>query len=1529
MNTKQKTGRFALSLTSTEHSRRIKSALVTLGIGVFLSIIGLSYGLPIALHFPGTAAHTKAAKAEPVKTRSALPVLVKFATRGLHPLGGSELPATYTGDPMAAAALHSSSVQPLSLATDDLNNDGAPDLLVGYAAGGHGVIAVYTGNIDAFAPSSPAVYQAVQSGRMPVSFDPAVRLIDLPEPADFMVIGDFNRDGNKDILAAAHGGGLYLLAGDGRGGFGAAQAISLPGKVTALAAGEFNQAHGVADVAVGVTGVDGPEVLIFDGASGGLTGQPMKYSLSAEATSFAFDTLDNDAFLDLAVAAGDEVVILHGGSQTAGKNLGSRAEHINVGFNVRSLTLGSFTWNRDNKRSMALLAEDGTVHLLQRSDLDTRPFTSEEAAALKRNAVNGAEQAEAQGVGTGLRQSSTMSSADVQWSLAKQFDAGLTAAPGNSAGQLSVTTQADLAQISMDVEGKPTAVLAMPKKVNGARDLIVLLSGQVAPTSLIGASPTTIAVNRTDDVHVSTCAGGVNDCSLRGAIDFANANPGTTINVPAGTYQLTVPTTLEQGNLNGDLDVNASGTTIVGAGAGLTIIQQTVVDRVMDINFSSAANFTFSISGVTITGGQDASGLGGGGFLTGGSANSYTITNCTFDTNAVTGVATNTPGGAIGLRVGGNLSVTGSTFTNNNAGTSHGGAISMLPTADTSTSFTVTNSTFSNNQASGEGGAITDQLNGGASSFTTTISNSTFTGNTVMAGGASSIGGGALDIGIGTNAATITQSTFVGNQDTDLFGRGGAIRVTTGTVTARFNRFVNNTTAFPPSGNTVFASGGTSDFTDNWWANITGPNPNDAVSGGGSLTTSPSLTLTITPGSISIPALGSTGLTASFLTDTLGGPIAAANLNVLIGLPVTFGATGGNISGADANIQASGTASATFTATVTGADNATATVDGATATTIINAGVTGLPPSISKLFLPDTIQVNGTSLLSFTITNPNSDPNPTATLTGIQFTDTLPPGVEVASSNLLSNDCGGTVTAVPGSSVISLTGGIVAPSVPLKPPPAWLPSIAGRRRGASRFASNVASRSALSPLSTATGACFISVNVKATTTGVKNNTTGPISSNESGPGATSNTATLTVNAAPVVVPPTLAKSFAAASIPLNGTTSLVFTAANPNSTTNLVNTSFEDVLPSGLVVASPSNVAGSCLATADVVANPGSNDINLVALTLPGSSSCTLSVDVVGTISGVKNNTTSNITASFDDGTGNFVGITGGTASASIVVVLPPSISKSFNPILIAPGTTTALTFTITNPAVNPVAETGVAFSDTLPVGLTVGNSSATVCGGTLTTTAPTAIALSGATIAINSQCVFNVTVTGAVVGNYTNITGPVSSDNGGTGNTATANLTVNTASLTITKTHEDDFERGDTGEYTITVSNSASAGPTNGIVTVTDTLPSVPHTLVPIALSGTGWTCNLGTLTCTRSDVLAPGASYPPITLKVHVPQNIRANVINSATVAGGGDPNSHIANDPTHIEGDGEGDGGDKDRHKHDKDGEHRHRHRDRDGD
>jgi len=277
------------------------------------------------------------------------------------------------------------------------------------------------------------------------------------------------------------------------------------------------------------------------------------------------------------------------------------------------------------------------------------------------------------------------------------------------------------------------------------------------------------------------------------------------------------------------------------------------------------------------------------------------------------------------------------------------------------------------------------------------------------------------------------------------------------------------------------------------------------------------------------------------------------------------------------------------------------------------------------------------------------------------------------------------------------------------------------------------------------------------------------------------------------------------------------------------------------------------------------------------------------------------ITTSYPGDT-NFAGSTGTLTGNPQVVVAPPSIGKAFNPTVIAINGASSLTLTITNPGANTVAEAGVAVTDNLPAGLVVAtpNGLTNTCGGTATATAGSgSVSLTGGTIATNGSCTLTVNVTASAAGNYVNTTGAVSSTNGGTGNTASASLSVQPADLTITKTHADPFSRGQTGaSYNITVKNSG-AGPTLGTVTVVDTLPNVANTLVATAMTGTGWTCTLGTLTCTRSDVLAPGASYPAITLTVNVPTNIKANVTNTVTVSGGGETNTgnDTANDPTHI--------------------------------
>ena len=113
------------------------------------------------------------------------------------------------------------------------------------------------------------------------------------------------------------------------------------------------------------------------------------------------------------------------------------------------------------------------------------------------------------------------------------------------------------------------------------------------------------------------------------------------------------------------------------------------------------------------------------------------------------------------------------------------------------------------------------------------------------------------------------------------------------------------------------------------------------------------------------------------------------------------------------------------------------------------------------------------------------------------------------------------------------------------------------------------------------------------------------------------------------------------------------------------------------------------------------------------------------------------------------------------------------------------------------------------------------------------------------------------------------------------ANLSILTMPvLTIAKTHTGNFTPGQqNAAYTITVSNFANATPTSGTVTVTDTLPAG---LTLVSMAGTGWSCAANS--CSRSDALAVGASYPPITVTVNVSINAASPQINTATVAGGG---------------------------------------------
>jgi uncharacterized repeat protein (TIGR01451 family) len=137
------------------------------------------------------------------------------------------------------------------------------------------------------------------------------------------------------------------------------------------------------------------------------------------------------------------------------------------------------------------------------------------------------------------------------------------------------------------------------------------------------------------------------------------------------------------------------------------------------------------------------------------------------------------------------------------------------------------------------------------------------------------------------------------------------------------------------------------------------------------------------------------------------------------------------------------------------------------------------------------------------------------------------------------------------------------------------------------------------------------------------------------------------------------------------------------------------------------------------------------------------------------------------------------------------------------------------------------------------------------------------------------------------------------TGNNVSQDLTIvlppPTPDVTIGMSHFTTFVQGLTGTYQIGVSNVGTKI-TSGTITVTDTLPTG---LTATSMSGTGWSCTLATLTCTRGDGLDFNLSYPQIVLNVNIASNAPASVTNSATVSGGGDANlnDNLANDPTFI--------------------------------
>jgi CSLREA domain-containing protein len=279
---------------------------------------------------------------------------------------------------------------------------------------------------------------------------------------------------------------------------------------------------------------------------------------------------------------------------------------------------------------------------------------------------------------------------------------------------------------------------------------------------------TALTVTRFDDPAPNSCQPG--DCSLREAIIATNAATGRdTIVLSPGTYTLSIAGTGEDAGTAGDLDITGD-IALIGAGAGVTMIDANQIDRVLDILSGdvtiAAVTFQHGAAGSQHNGG----GIRNAGMLTlsasavlsstagvfldfhGGSGGGISSTGALQLTDSTIGGNTADSHGG-GIFSSGSLTITHSVLTGNTAAEASGGGL------ETKGHATIRDSLITRNKTYGSDGGISN--NG-----TLELINSQVTYNSASEG--QSRGGGIGNDG----TLTVTASLIGQNHITSTYGGG-------------------------------------------------------------------------------------------------------------------------------------------------------------------------------------------------------------------------------------------------------------------------------------------------------------------------------------------------------------------------------------------------------------------------------------------------------------------------------------------------------------------------------------------------------------------------------------------------------------------------------------------------------------------------------------------------------------------------------------------------------------------------------------
>jgi CSLREA domain-containing protein len=442
---------------------------------------------------------------------------------------GRAVVTSYSGAESARQSLEMNQASALSMASADFDEDGAPDLVSGYSAQTGGIITLHLGNVDAIYPNAPEAQRRRAEGRFTEApFLSPARVYEVAASPDFIGAGDFDADGHRDVVAARRGASaLYLLPGDGRGGFGKSIEINLPGAVTALAVGEVNRADGLDDVAVGVQSKQGARALVFEGPQGALKAAPESFSMPSKVTALALGQLNAEYTYDLAVAAGHSLLVIGGRDRKLSLDEESQREvkaaavgRRALAESIRSIAIGDFAG--DGHHDLAVLTNSGAVELL-------RQETGRPLMRWPRETVSGTW-AGASGLFTAQVSSQPGDDLLVMDRTSRQMrilsQEGVAESVFTDDGILRPDAQAIRQpmreQETLAVEGEPVAVLPARLNTDALSDLVIARSGSPAPAVVTTTAGVVYTVNSRADTTDGACNAA--NCTLREAVNAANAD---------------------------------------------------------------------------------------------------------------------------------------------------------------------------------------------------------------------------------------------------------------------------------------------------------------------------------------------------------------------------------------------------------------------------------------------------------------------------------------------------------------------------------------------------------------------------------------------------------------------------------------------------------------------------------------------------------------------------------------------------------------------------------------------------------------------------------------------------------------------------------------------------------------------------------------------------------------------------------------------------------------------------------------------